>query len=151
MVRVAKVRVGKGRTSRPSQAEEWVKEYYEIELEIGDDKELPVARDFALAQIDSWLAQAPTAPEYIPQLDIGEINDLLWTTYKTKERAQPSQAAWTFSDPARHGKREDERVVEELVKAIRASENEKLQLGDMEYSFSGAEKQFISRRPAKKK
>jgi len=150
-MKVVKVRVGRGRTSRPSEAEEWVREYYELEIEITDDKEIPIARDYALSLIDQWLAQLPTAPEWIPKLDIGEINDLLWTTYKTKERAKPAQAAWTFSDPTRHDKAEDKHVVEELVKAIRASSDGNLQLGDMEFSFSGAEKQFISRRPARQK
>ena len=148
-MRIVKVVVGRGRTSRPSEAEEWVREYYELEIEITDDKEISVARDYALSLIDQWLAQPPTAPEWIPKLDIGEISDLLWTTYKTKERAKPAQAAWTFSDPTRHDKPESRRVIEELIKAIKASLNETLQLGDMTYSLSGNEKQFISRRPTR--
>lgn len=150
-MKVVKIRVGKGRTTRPGEAEEWVKEYYELEMEIEDDQELPVARDFALSQIDSWLTEAPTAPKYIPQLDIGEINDLVWTTYKTKEKAKPEQAAWTFRDATRHSNLDHRKIVNELVKAIKASPNERLQLGDMEFSFSGKEKQFISRRPVRQK
>lgn len=143
MLKVVKVRVGKGRTSRPSEAEEWLKEYYELEIEIGDDKELPVARDFALTQIDSWLAQAPTAPEYIPHLDIAEISELPWKDYKTKQPStKPDSPAWAFSNAD---------GAEELVKAINASKDGKVQIGNVEFSFSGDSDQFISRRPVKQK
>jgi len=150
-MKVSKIVIGKGRTSRPSEAEEWIREYYELEIEVADNKEIPVARDYALSLIDSWLAKPPEKPEWIPKLDIAEINALVWTTYKTKERAQPGQAAWCFADPERHDNPEHRPIVQELVKAIEASKDGKLELGDMVYTFSGSENQFISRRPLKRR
>jgi len=148
-LRVVRVRVGKGRTSRPGEAEEWVREYYELEVELGEGEDAGLARDWALSQIDQWLTQ-PSAPEWIPKLDIADVDGLVWTSYKTKERAKPGEAAWTFSDPERHDDPEKRRTVRELSRAIQTCGG-RLELGDMIYSFSGSENQFISRRPSPKK
>jgi len=106
----------------------------------------------ALMQIETGVAPPPQpAPtSTIPDLDTADIDALVWTAYKTKQKAEPGQAAWTFSDPERHDLPKNRKTVEELVEAIKRSKNERLRLGDMEYSFSGNEKQFISRRPVKK-
>lgn len=49
--------VGKGKTSRPSEAEEWTKEYYEIEAVIEDPAELEVAKANLTGLIDGWLSK----------------------------------------------------------------------------------------------
>jgi len=84
---------------------------------------------------------AAYAPEtVIPRLDIAAIEGLEWISYQTKKAAQRSESAWIFrTTPG----------AEELVKAIEASENHRVELGEYDYGFSGPEKQFIARRPRK--
>lgn len=62
-MKVSRISVGKGRTTRPSDSEEWLREYYELEMEISDDKEVPSARDWASTQIDSWLSELEPKPK----------------------------------------------------------------------------------------
>ena len=150
-MKITKIAIGKGRSVPKKGPEgEWDKVFYHVEAEVSESEDPEAVRIGLEATLDSWLAQPPTTPEWIPKLDIGEVNDLIWTTYKTKERAKPSEAAWTFSGEAKHDNPEHKFILAELIKAIKASPNERLELGDMEHSFSGAENQFISRRPAKK-
>jgi len=106
-----------------------------------------------LMQIEAGSVTPTKPPEtpVIPAVDTADIDALVWTTYKTKQKAEPGQAAWTFSDPERHDNPDHKRTVKELVKAIKGSENQRFRIGDMEYSFSGNEKQFISRRPIRRK
>jgi len=84
----------------------------------------------------------------IPKLDQAEIEALPWTSFKTKGLATKGEAGWIWRSLEN---------AKELAKAIEKLEQEKpervksvsLQLGDMEYKFSGPEKQFIARRPVK--
>lgn len=62
MSRITKLVVGKGRTRRPSEAEEWLKEYFEVEVQIDDESEIEVARAQALGMIDGWLSIKTVAP-----------------------------------------------------------------------------------------
>jgi hypothetical protein len=146
-----KVRVGKGRTIRPGDQEEWVKEYYELEMTVEDPSEIATARANMLGTIDAWLSEAVRAEKVkaaIPRLDLAELETLPWTTYHTKTRAKPGEAGWIknpefFKDikdePARS------RAIE-LAKAIKAAEG-KLQLGEYEFTLSGEDDRFIGRRP----
>jgi len=58
---VEKLRVGKGRTRKPSDAEEWIKEYYELEATIKDSSELEIAKANLTGLIDGWLS-VPNKP-----------------------------------------------------------------------------------------
>uniref|UniRef100_A0A6H2A5K1 Uncharacterized protein n=1 Tax=viral metagenome TaxID=1070528 RepID=A0A6H2A5K1_9ZZZZ len=49
-----RVRVGKGRTIRPGEEEEWIKEYYELEMTVKDPSEIATARANMLGTIDAW-------------------------------------------------------------------------------------------------
>jgi len=60
-VNVTKLVVGRGKTSRPSEEEEWIKEYYELELSV-EEPELLYAKDWAVSLIDTWFG-TPTAPK----------------------------------------------------------------------------------------
>ena len=95
------------------------------------------------------LARARTPEPWIPHIDLSELDAAPWTTYHTKEPAEPGKAAW-LKNPAHFQQFEPPKVVFELVRALQHSPNKQLQLGDMEYFFSGEEK-FISRRPKKVK
>jgi len=84
----------------------------------------------------------------IPRIDLAELDAAPWLTYKTKQPADPGTPAWIYN-PAFFEKVELPQVIIELQKALNKSDTKSLQLGDMEYFFSG-EGKFIGRRPAKK-
>lgn len=89
----------------------------------------------------------PAVSEDVPEIDLGELATAGWTSYKTKQPAEASEPAW-IKNPAHFTTFEPPQVIYELVKALEASKGHRLQLGDMEYFYSG-EKKFLSRRPAK--
>lgn len=145
--------VGKGKTIKPSEAEEWIKTYYEIEVEIPETytrETLEEIRYQTIQLIDSWLE---SGVEGMPKLDIAEIQSLPWTSYQTKQPCtKPDEAGWIWSDPSRHDKDKME-LVKNLNMAIERAPRHRLQLGDMIYTWSGPKedpKLFISRRPSKK-
>ncbi len=85
--------------------------------------------------------------EDIPKLDLANLDTLPWTTYRTKELAEPGHTGWiknprNFSDF-------DNPVAADLANALTRSDG-KLELGEYVYSLSGKEKQFINRKPIKK-
>ncbi|MEM3697884.1 MAG: hypothetical protein QXQ94_10400 [Candidatus Bathyarchaeia archaeon] len=59
-MQLQRLTVGKGKTSRPSEAEEWTKEYYEIEVLIDDPAELEVTKANLTGLIDGWLSKPKT-------------------------------------------------------------------------------------------
>lgn len=61
-MKVTKLKVGKGRTVRAGEQETWEKQYFELEIVIGDPSEIEVARSNALGLIDGWLSQVPSVP-----------------------------------------------------------------------------------------
>lgn len=83
----------------------------------------------------------------IPKIDLADLATARWITYKTKQPAEVNEAAW-IKNPAYFTDFEAPPVILELVKALHKTEKKRLQLGDMEYFFSGEDK-FVSRRPAK--
>lgn len=68
------------------------------------------------------------------------LKDLPWKSYQTKEAAGLDEAAWVFADT---------RGAEALLAILKTKD--KAQVGSFEYSRSGPEKQFISRKPLKPK
>ena len=56
-MQIQRLIVGKGKTSRPGEAEEWTKEYYEIEALIDDPAELEIAKANLTGLIDGWLSK----------------------------------------------------------------------------------------------
>jgi hypothetical protein len=156
----AKIRrlvVGVGTTKRPSESEEWVKRYYEIELEIPEaftQESFEETRVKVEAMILQWLQFPEVEAAKIPQIDIAEINSLTWMSYKTKEpTTRPDEPAWTFTDASRHAP-EKQKIVKQLAEAVEKAPKNKLELGNMLYTFSGPpedKKLFISRRPLTEK
>ena len=138
--------VGKGKTSRPSDAEEWSKEYYEIEASIENSAELESAKANLCGLIDGWLSPhkpATTATPKSNQLNLQELEKLPWKTYKSKEDCKPDEAGWIFTNT---------QGAETLADLIEKQGKEAVvQIGAYRFGvkFSGAEKQFIGRAPAK--
>jgi hypothetical protein len=150
--KVTKLTVALGTTIQHGERE-WGKQNYGVEVEVNSDERDIVEKAFVEASqlVRSCLAEPPLSPAEIPQVDIGELNDCEWLTFK-KEPAKQGQAAWvknpieftTWANPPN--------VLLQLAKALKRSPDEKLVLGDMEYSFSGKgdmKNHFISRKPVK--
>ncbi len=73
-MQIQRLVVGKGKTSRPSEAEEWTKEYYEIEALIEDPAELEIAKANLTGLIDGWLSKSkPTLSETQKPQNINEL------------------------------------------------------------------------------
>jgi hypothetical protein len=152
--RTVRVRVGKVRTIRPGDQEEWIKEYYELEMTVQDPSEIAAARANMLGTIDAWLNEAVKAERVkaaIPRLDLAQLEELPWTRYKTRERAEPGDAGWIKNPEYFEDVKEEpgRTLAMDLAKAIRAGEG-KLQLGEYEFSLSGEDGRFIGRRPVKR-
>jgi hypothetical protein len=60
-MRVTRLTVGKGRTTKPTEKEE-NKTYFELEMEIADKHEIETARKNALQLIEKWLNESPCQP-----------------------------------------------------------------------------------------
>lgn len=138
MPKITKLTVGRGRTSRPSDQEEWLKEYYEFEVDVSDvtsTEGIEKVRIDLEQHLRSWLSEPMVAG--VPKLDMSKIEQLPWKTYKDKMPCTPGEAGWIFTNAE---------GAEELVKAIKTAPKEKLELPPYQFTFSGKEKQFISRK-----
>lgn len=147
MSKIVEFKIGKGRTSRPSEAEEWTRKYLELTVALPEkmtEESFQESLIRAEYLIDNFLGQ-PETP-HIPQLDIEELNKLPWKK-RNKEPAKPGEFAWLFGPGSVRG---TEAGAEELVKAIKAAKDRKLVLGDVEYSLVKNDA-FIQRRPVKKR
>lgn len=68
-----------------------------------------------------------------------DVKSLPWKSYKTKVTAAIDEAGWIFANTV---------GAEALAATLKAKE--KAQIGIFEFSFSGKNKEFISRKPLKK-
>ena len=68
-----------------------------------------------------------------------DFNELPWKSYKTKEKAEPTEAGWIFSKTA---------GAEVLLSTIK-NNGDRTQIGLFEYQLQGPERQFIARKPVK--
>jgi hypothetical protein len=69
-----------------------------------------------------------------------KLKNLPWKSYKTKEAAAPEEAGWIFADT---------QGAEALLSVLKTKD--KTVIENFEYSRSGNENQFISRKPLKSK
>ena len=76
-------------------------------------------------------------PKRLP--DSNDFNELPWKSYKTKEKAETTEAGWIFSKTA---------GAEALLATIKSNDG-KTQIGIFEYQLQGPERQFIARKPVK--
>jgi hypothetical protein len=150
--KVTKLSVGFGTTIQQSEIE-WSKQNYGVEVEVSSDVRDIVEKAKAEAEqlVRSWLTEPVLPATGIPQVDIDELNACEWLTFK-KEPAKPGQAAWVKNPIEFTNWANPPNVLLQLAKALKRNPDEKLVLGDMEYSFSGKgdmAKHFISRKPVK--
>jgi len=145
MSKIIEFKIGKGRTSRPTEAEEWTKTYFEATVRMPERYTEDDLHE-AVTRAEYFVDDIIGAPEVgaIPQLDITQVNSLAWKK-RNKEPAQPGEFAWLFGPGSRGG---TERGAEGLVKAIQTTKDGKLVIGDMEYSLAKADA-FIQRKPVK--
>jgi hypothetical protein len=141
-VQLKRLVVGKGKTSRPSEGEEWAKDYYEIEVSVENLDELEADKAKLCELIDSWLSMPKpskrTAPKS-PQPDPVELEKLPWKTYQYKEACEPDEAGWIFRNT---------QGAEALADLINKADKEtviEIGIHKFEVKFSGKEKQFIGR------
>jgi hypothetical protein len=140
-LRIERIVVGKGKTVPVDGPEgEWSKVYYQLEAVPAESEDVQAVRMSLEGILNQWLSVEAKPEEEVPKLDLAELDQLPWTTYKTKEPAKEGEAGWIFANT---------KGAEELVKAMQKCEG-KLELGAYEYRFSGKEKQFITRKPVKK-
>jgi len=145
-VQLKRLVVGKGKTFRPGDAEEWAKEYYEVEVSIEDSAELEAAKANLCGLIDGWLSTRKPATMDTPkrtQLYPQELEKLPWKTYKLKEDCKPDEAGWIFRNT------QGAEALADLIKE--QGKDAVVQIGAYRFGvkFSGAEKQFIGRSPVK--
>ena len=154
MPKIIRLVVGRGKTSRPSEQEEWLKRYFEVEMDVTDlttEDSLDATRLNLEQKLMNWLSE-PTPPQ-LPKLDPSEVAEVLpWTSYHTKKPCtSPTEPGWIFNDPSRLTDDTQRNVFNELAKALEGAEG-KLQLGENLYAFSGPKgdpKLFISKRRVK--
>jgi hypothetical protein len=140
-LKIERIVVGKGKSVPHDGPEgEWSKVYYQLEAVPVESEDVQAVRMSLEGILDQWLSVEAKPEVEIPKLDLAELDQLPWTTYKTKEPAKEGEAGWIFANT---------KGAEELAKAMRKSEG-KLELGAYEYRFSGKEKNFITRKPVKK-
>lgn len=144
-VQLKRVVVGKGKTSRPSDAEEWSKEYYEIEASIENSAELETVKANLCGLIEGWLSphKPTTSTPKSTQLNSRELENLPWKTYKSKEDCKPDEAGWIFTNT------QGAEALADLIK--KQGKEAVVQIGAFKFDvkFSGAEKQFIGRASAR--
>jgi len=145
-MQVKRLVVGKGKTTRPGDAEEWAKEYHEVEVSIEDSAELEAAKANLCELIDEWLSTrkpATMATPKRPLIDPQELEKLPWKTYKSKEDCKPQDAGWIFRNTKGAEALAD--LIEKQGKGVT------VQIGQhrFEVKFSGADSQFIGRAPIK--
>ena len=140
-MKIERIVVGKGKSVPVDGPDgQWSKAYYEIEAVPAEGEDVQTVRMRLEGILNQWLSVEAKPEAKIPKLDLAELDQLPWITYKTKEPAKEGEAGWIFANT---------KGAEELAEAIQKSEG-KLELGAYEYGFSGKEKRFISRKPVKK-
>jgi hypothetical protein len=148
MSKIISFRMGKGRTVRPTEGEEWVRKYLELEIRLPEqftEEGFQEALMRAEYLLDQWLEAPEVEVAKIPQLDTAELDALPWKK-RNREPAKPGEFAWLFGPGSQSG---TEKGAEKLVEAIKASKDGKLVIGDMEYTLVKDEA-FIQRKPVKK-
>ncbi|MGC8896172.1 MAG: hypothetical protein ACP5LB_05335 [Candidatus Bathyarchaeia archaeon] len=71
-MKIERLRVGKGRTSHHDD-DEWIKEYYELEVAIEDTSEIEIAKANLRGLIDGWLSKTNQKPPGHVSRDVDKI------------------------------------------------------------------------------
>jgi len=79
--KVVKLIVGKGKTTGDEKAGEWIKRYYQVELEIQDEHDIEIAKASVEGLIDGWLTPSELTSQAQPQKETQayDMNKIKWT------------------------------------------------------------------------
>lgn len=138
--RISRLIVGLGKTTRSNAQEVWQRRYFELEFEFSEAPkadEFELARKAALETIEGWLNEKAMEPPKPNLLSVEAIEKLPWKNYQTKELVEPGHTGWILWE--RDGGFE-------LAKALREAPEQKLKIGPYEITFSGKDRQFLSRK-----
>lgn len=92
--KVKKLTVGKGRTlERNGDPPEWIRQYYEVELAIQDDRDLEIAKVSVESLIDGWLTAQPSRQS--PRKPLQTIPDIPGRQW------DPNQLEWLDKEGAK--------------------------------------------------
>ncbi len=128
----------------PGQSERLIYSDYEISMLI-IERDACYTKAQAIDELLNKIGQAkgfadaskPTSKPDTSGLPGIDLNKLPWKSYKTKQSATLEEAAWIFSNT---------KEAEALLATLKSHDG-KTTIGNFEYTFSGNEKQFISRKP----
>ena len=153
MAKVVEFKVGKGKTLRPSEAEEWTKKYLEFTIRLPEVCP-PEVIDKVIVEtemkIDEWLALPEVRlPESLISME--DIEALPWkaSPWALKKRrpgdnepaARPGEDAWMHQD-----------VCDERLKAmIKDAPDGKLDMTPYEFSIGGRDGNLVVRRYKREK
>ena len=76
--KVKKLTVGKGKTTGDEKASEWIKRYYEVEVEIQDEHDIEIAKASVEGLIDGWLTPSELTSQAQPQMESYDMNKIKW-------------------------------------------------------------------------
>jgi len=140
--------VEKGITAKVG--EDYVKSTFtlEVDLSVLEQKSEVVedAKKRVENLIDKWLDEEKAAASLrkevatVPEIDVGDIDSLPWKNFK-KEPCRLGEAGWVMRSHEGAAK---------LSEALEKAPDHKLQIGELEYCFSGDRDQFINRKPVKR-
>ena len=88
--KIRKLVVGKGKTTSNEKAGEWIKNYYEVEIEIPDEHELSIAKENVEGLLNDWLGIAEQ-PSSQRKLSVGTLTRL--NGLRLKAQADPTKGA----------------------------------------------------------
>ena len=144
MAGIVKITVEKGRTFRPSEAEEWLRKSYSVEAKVPESytrETIEEIRRGLEQMIDVWLSETPAMAETeILKLD---IESLPWQR-KDKTSCEPGDWGWLLGPESVIGPPEGS---EPLILLLN-KHGGKVELPPYEITFS-KDRTFIQRRPLK--
>lgn len=149
--KIRKLTIGKG-VSREKKNGFWEKSYYELEIQVTDDSDIPMIKANSESLLLGWLsspsevhsplAEAPNVE--VPDIDLYTLeHDENWRSWKKDAtgkcsfKAEEGKSAWIRISKA-------DNTVLTLVKAMKRKSLEKVTLGAFEYRLSGED--FLQRR-----
>jgi len=71
--KIVKLTVGKGKTTGDEKKGEWIKRYYQVEIEIQDEHDIEIAKASVEGLIDGWLTGQGQTPEKRESWDASKI------------------------------------------------------------------------------
>lgn len=98
-MKIERIVVGKGKSVPLDVPEgEWSKVYYQLEAVPAQIEDVQAVKVCLEGILDRWLSVEPRPEAEIPKLDLAKLDELPWTTYKTKELAKAGEAGWIFAN-----------------------------------------------------